>query len=243
MTSLLDARSVAIEGRLRPTDLRIAEPSLIALVGPNGGGKTSLLRALAGVEDASGSVAVAGQQLASAPPARRAHLVSFLPASREIVWPIAARDIIALGVAETDQERIDQLIGRLELGKLVHRRIDSLSTGERSRVLFARALAARPRLLLLDEPLSNLDPYWVLRTLELVREAVEIDGCAAILSLHDLSQLNSFDRLLLVNDGAIVTDGDPSAVIQSSELSLAFRVIRETSGWTIRRTEDRRSLP
>lgn len=243
MTPLLEGRGVAMEGRLEPTDLRIDGPSLVALIGPNGGGKTSLLRALAGVEDASGRIAIEGEHLEEAPPARRARLISLLPASRDIVWPIAARDVIALGVAAPDEERIEEMLDRLELRDLAQRPISHLSTGERSRVLFARALAASPRLLLLDEPLANLDPYWVLRTMELVREAVDEDGCAAILSLHDLSQLEQFDRLLLVSGGRIVDDGKPSDVVHSSRLGQAFRVVRDGSGWRIRPPEDRRSSP
>lgn len=242
MTPLLNARSVAIEGRLQRVDLRIAGPSLVALVGPNGGGKTSLLRALAGVEDAEGAVTIDGEALQAAPPPRRTRLVSFLPASRELVWPISARDVIALGVAAPDEQRIDELLERLELRALAARPISRLSTGERSRVLFARALATRPRLLLLDEPLANLDPYWVLRTLEMVRQAVEADRSAAILSLHDLSQLEQFDRLLLVDEGRIAADGEPSAVMHSTNLSDAFGVVRDGSGWRITQPAGRRSL-
>ena len=241
MTPLLDASRIAIEARLEPTDLRIGGSSLIALIGPNGGGKTSLLRALAGVEDAQGRVDVDREELASAPPARRVRLLSFLPASRDVVWPIAARDVIALGLAEPDHARIDELIERLELGPLAARPISRLSTGERSRVLFARALAARPRLLLLDEPLANLDPYWVIRTMELIREAVEMDRCAAIISLHDLSRTEAFDRLLLVSERQIQADGDPATVIGSPQLARAFRVEREGSGWRIRPPADPRS--
>ena len=243
MTPLLQANGVAIRGRLEPTDLHIAEPCLVALIGPNGGGKTSLLRALAVVEDAEGLVMVDGEQLTAARPARRGRLVSLLPASRELVWPIAARDVISLGAAAPDHGRVGELLDALELGALADRPISSLSTGERSRVLFARALAARPRLLLLDEPLANLDPYWVLRTVEMVRRAVATDGCAAILSLHDLSQLEQFDRLLLVDDGRIAADGAPSAVIRSADLANAFRVLRDGSSWRMMPAADRRSSP
>jgi iron complex transport system ATP-binding protein len=242
MTLLLDARGLTIHGRLSPTDLTVCEGELIALVGPNGGGKTSLLRALAGVEDSRGQVTIAGQHIASAPPARRSRLLAFLPASRDIVWPIAARDLISLGLRAPDEQRIELLLDLLELRPLERRPVSHLSTGERSRVLFARTLAARPRLLLLDEPLANLDPFWVLRTLEILCEAVESDGCAALLSLHDLSQMEAFDRVLLVDSGRILADLDPARMLGSDELSEAFRIERDGPGWRVSRPEDRRSL-
>jgi iron complex transport system ATP-binding protein len=242
MTPLLDARGVAIEGRLHPTDLAIGDPSLVALIGPNGGGKTSLLRALASVEYSQGRIAVDGEDIAAAPPARRMRLLSFLPASHDVAWPIAARDVIALGLPADDDPRIEDLLDRLELRLLADRPISQLSTGERSRVLFARALAARPKLLLLDEPLANLDPYWVLRTLELVQDAVE-DGSAGIVSLHDLSQFEAFDRLMLIDGGRVVADGEPADVIASDRLAASFRVVRDGAGWRIRQAADRLSSP
>lgn len=241
MTPVVDARGVGIDGRLSPTDLRIDHPSLVALIGPNGGGKTSLLRALAGAEGSDGRTVIAGEDVSAAPPARRARLLGFLPASRDIVWPIAARDVIALGLGARNEERIEELLERLELGQLADRAVSHLSTGERSRVLFARALAARPRLLILDEPLANLDPYWVLRTLEIVREAVDEHGCAAIASLHDLSQVEEFDRVLLVENGRVSADLEPSPMLASAKLSQAFRIERDGPGWRVSQPEGRRS--
>jgi len=235
MTSLLSARGVAIDGRLHPTDVDVAAGSLVALIGPNGSGKTSLLRALAGVELSRGSLAIDGEDVASAPPARRPHLLTFLPASRDLAWPIRARDIIALGLAKADPGRIDRLLDLLELGSLADRPADRLSTGERARVLLARALAPSPRLLLLDEPLSNLDPYWVLKTLELLRETVRTLGCSAIVSLHDIDRVGSFDRVLLAAQGSMVADLSPESMLASTELARSFRIERGESGWRVSR--------
>jgi iron complex transport system ATP-binding protein len=232
MTSLL-ARHVALDGRLQPTDLEINAGEMVALVGPNGGGKTSLLRALTRIENAGGQVLVDGEDVDVAPPARRPRLLSFLPASREVTWPIAARDVIALGLAEPDQERIEELIDQLELDALADRPVDRLSTGERARVLTARALAARPKLLLLDEPLSNLDPYWVLRILDLFQAAAN-SGQAVLISLHDLSLLPRFRRALLVADGQLQMDEAPAGMMPSERFEEIFRVRASADGgWVI----------
>ena len=234
MTSLV-AEQVALDGRLNSTSLTIPAGELVALVGPNGGGKTSLLRAMARVEHATGQVTIDGEDIDAAAQARRRQLLAFLPASREVTWPIAARDVIALGLATRDDSRIEELIGLFELEKLAERPIDRLSTGERARVLTARALAARPHVLLLDEPLSNLDLYWVLRFLDLLRAAAD-GGQAVLVVLHDLSLLARFDRALLVANGEVQMDEAPAKLVQGERFEKAFRIHADPDGkWEIKR--------
>ena len=232
MTPLLDARGLAIPGRLQPTDLKLAS-GMVAVIGPNGAGKTSMLRALSGIELDTGDVLIAGEELAQTSPARRMRLLSFLPATRNLVWPISTRDVIALGLPSPDPARVEELLKLLELELLADRPADHLSTGERSRVLLARALAARPRLLLLDEPLANLDPYWVLRTLKILNSESRQSGCAVLASLHDLNQIGEFERVLLIEGGRVIRDGSPTEVMGSPELVRAFRIEKDGRNWRI----------
>lgn len=233
MKSLLHAQGIALAGRLRPTDLDCAAGEMLAVIGPNGAGKTSLLRALAGIEVDQGCVTIDQEDVAKAPPARRMRLLSFMPATRSLIWPIAARDLIALGLPSPDAARIELLLDVLELREFAERPVNSLSTGERCRVLLARALAARPKLLLLDEPLSNLDPYWVLKTLRILRDETNKGECAVIASLHDLNQTSAFDRVLLVDEGQLVADGSPIGVLEMPALTEAFRIEKADAGWRI----------
>lgn len=243
MTPLLEARGVAIDGRLDPTDVDVAAGSRVALIGPNGSGKTSLLRALAGLAS-RGRVTVGGEDVGAAPPARLPHLLALLPASRDLLWPIRVREVIALGLPRGDPKRVERLIDQLELGPLADRPANELSTGERARVLLARALAPSPRLLLLDEPLSNLDPYWVIRTLELIAETVRVTGCAAIVSLHDIDRVGAFDRVLLADSGRLAADLPPGEMLAGAALSASFRIVREGPEWRLRPpAEGRRSSP
>ena len=240
MTSLAGAMGIEIAGRLSPTDLMIEAGQMVAVIGPNGGGKTSLLRAMARTEDAGGAVCVEGQDLDAADEAERRRLVAFMPASREAPWPIRIMDFIQLGLGAPDPSRLEHLIATLELEPLAERPIDRLSTGERARAMLARALAAKARLLLLDEPLSNLDPYWVLRTIELLRAEIVSNSNSALVSLHDLALIERFDRVLLVSGGLVVGNGAPAEVLASDAFGAAFRIQPEADGWMIR-PGDRRS--
>ena len=241
MTSLLVARGVGVAGRLSPTDLMVGAGQMVAVIGPNGGGKTSLLRALARTEDAVGVVTINEQDVDETAEAQRRRLLAFLPASREATWPVTVADFLAFGMETPDVARIDTLIVMLELAPLADRPIDRLSTGERARAMLGRAVAGRPRLMLLDEPLSNLDPYWVLRTTELIRAEVEAHRSAALVSVHDLEMARQFDRVILVSGGAVIADGTADAVLDSQSFQEAFRITRGDGGWTISSPADPRS--
>ncbi len=232
MTAMI-ARGLALPHRLEVTDLAFDGGQMIALVGPNGGGKTSLLRALAGVADACGEVRIDGELIAGLGEARRRKLLAFLPASRDLGWPIAARDVIALGLASHDTARIDVLLELFELNSLGDRPINLLSTGERTRVLLARAMAASPKLLLLDEPFANLEPYWVLRLGTILRDTAD-SGTLILVALHDLGQLERFDRALLLAHGAVQMNETPADLIAGERFEDILRIRPANGGWTIK---------
>ena len=217
---MLEASGLAIPGRLLNVSLRIAAGELVCLVGPNGSGKTSLLHALAGIGRSSGKVNLDGVDPRSLGPAQRPHYLTYLPATRDVPWPLLARDLVALGGG-------DAAFPALELDALFDRRMDRLSTGERSRVLIARALAPRPKLLLLDEPTANLDPLWQIRLMELVREEVRAGDRAALVAIHDLdAALRYADRILVMDRGRIVAEG-----LDGPHVAAIFGVKRANGDW------------
>ena len=223
MSARLDATGLALPGRLHPTDLHVEHTGLVCLIGPNGSGKTSLLHALAGIGDAEGKVRINGEDPERLPPARRKRLLAYLPASRDAAWPVTARDLVALGGAP------DPALAALELESFADRRLDRLSTGERSRVLLARALAQRPALLLLDEPAANLDPAWQLRLMQLLRDTAK--ERLVIVAMHDLDLAGDHaDRLILMDRGRIAADGVPQAVLDGPEVEEVFGVRRADYG-------------
>ena len=217
---MLRASGLSLPRRLHDVALDIGPGELVCVVGPNGSGKTSLLHALAGIGGAPGSMILEGVDPRRTSPARRPHLMTFLPAGRERLWPLLARDLIALGGGEAD-------LAELELGPLLDRRIDRLSTGESGRVLLARALAPRPKLLLLDEPTANLDPLWRIRVMELIRAEVSGAPRAALVAIHDLDAAERYaDRIIVMRDGRIV-----AGQLGEAQLADVFGIERGPEGW------------
>ena len=217
---MLEASGLALPGRLFDVSLKIAASELVCLVGPNGSGKTSLIHAIAGIGRPSGKVNLDGIDPRTLGPGQRPHYLTYLPAARDLPWSLLARDLIALGGG-------DATFPALELDGLLDRRMDRLSTGERSRVMIARALAPRPKLLLLDEPTANLDPLWQIRLMELVREEISVGGRAALVAIHDLDAASRYaDRILVMDGGRIAAEG-----LDGPHVAAIFGIERANGGW------------
>jgi iron complex transport system ATP-binding protein len=230
MTPLVEAVGLVIPGRLTQTSLVLNAGEMVCLVGPNGSGKTSLLHALAGIGPAKGEVLIAGENPKGLHPERRQRLLTFLPASRDIKWPLTGRDLIALGLPSGAP--VDELAGEFDLLGLIDRRVDRLSTGERSRILIARALAAEPRLLLLDEPTANLDPLWQLKLMDHLRGLARSGDRAVLLAVHDLEVARGYaDRLIVMNGGRVEADGDPQQLRSGPLMQQVFGIRLAEGRW------------
>lgn len=231
MSTLLEAARIALPGRLDPCDLTLDAGRVTMLVGPNGAGKTSLLHALAGIGAATGEVRIAGQDLRLVPPARRIGLLAFLGARRDVSWPLTVRDFVGLAFAgRADEGAVDEVLDSVGISAFADRRTDRLSTGERSRVMLARALAPRARAVLLDEPCANLDPKWQLFAIERLRREAAGDR-AVLLSVHDLDLAAGHgDRVIVVDRGKIVADGPPASALSAEVVARVFGVRRAARG-------------
>jgi iron complex transport system ATP-binding protein len=223
---------------VRPTTLDLAAGELVALVGPNGAGKSTLLRALAGLVRHGGTVTWRGAALAQLDGRARAQTVSYLPQDPPVHWPLAAREVVALGrlphrayaAGETtaDAAAVTAAMRRTDTLGFATRSVSRLSVGERARVLLARALAVEAPVLLVDEPIAMLDPYHQLDVMSTLRSYAVGSGAEprlVIAVLHDLGLAARFcSRALLMNDGAVVGDGLPEATLGAAAIRAHYRV-------------------
>ncbi|HEY0625930.1 MAG TPA: ABC transporter ATP-binding protein [Allosphingosinicella sp.] len=227
---LLEGRGLSLGRRLKPTSLSVEAGELVCLIGPNGSGKTSLLHALAGVGEAKGTVRIDGADPRPLPPASRQRLFTYLPATRDIKWPLLAGDLMKLGLPGGCQT--GGVTAALALERLLDRRVDQLSTGERSRVLIARALAPLPKLLLLDEPAANLDPLWQLKLMDHLRSLVRESGRAALIAMHDLDLARRYGtRVIVMDEGGIIADDAPKPLYAGAAIRQVFGIEKREGEW------------
>ncbi len=232
---------VSYEARaaVRATTIALAPGELIALVGPNGAGKSTLLRALAGLVAHRGAVTWRGAALAELDGRTRARTVAYLPQDPPVHWPLAVRELVALGRLPhraygadenaADVAAVTAAMRQTDTLEFAARSVSRLSVGERARVLLARALAVEAPVLLADEPIAMLDPYHQLDVLGTLRAyAAGRDGSGprvVVVVLHDLGLAARFcHRVLLMDGGAIVADGAPDAALGAQVIRAHYRV-------------------
>jgi len=219
------------EFHLRQIGLDIAPGEYFVVLGPTGAGKTVLLETIAGLyRPKRGRILADGEEITAAPPERRG--IGFVYQDYVLFPHLSVEENVAFGLhmqrqeSEVIRKRVAEISALLGIAHLLHRRPDTLSGGEKQRAALARALAVEPRLLLLDEPLSALDP----ETREgLQRELARLHrelGASTLHVTHDFEEAIALgDRIAVLNEGQVVQVGSPEEIFRKPASEFVARFV------------------
>ncbi|MGA3148762.1 MAG: metal ABC transporter ATP-binding protein [Acidimicrobiales bacterium] len=228
----VDKVGISFSGRtiLDDVSFDVHQGEFTGLIGSNGVGKTTLLRIILGLQRPdSGEVRVLG-----APLSRHRRSLGYVPqkVALDPDIPVRARDLVALGLdghrfgfgrrSAHQRQLVEEMLRSVDAGQFADSRVGSLSGGEQQRVLIAHALISRPKLLLLDEPLANLDPRSVQEVVSLLHRVATDHDVAILLSAHEMNALLPvMDRIVYVADGRAAS-GTTEEVVRSEVLSKLY---------------------
>jgi zinc/manganese transport system ATP-binding protein len=228
----VDGVSVVLSGRpiLDEVSFVVGAGEFTGLIGPNGAGKTTLLRVILGLQrPTAGNVAVLGR-----PRSLRSQPIGYVPQKvlLDPDMPMRARDLVALGLdgnqyglrlpSRQRDQAVAQMLHAVDADQFADARVGKLSGGEQQRVLIAHALISRPRLLLLDEPLANLDLRSGQEVISLLARIAREQQIAVLLSAHEMNPLLPvMDRVVYLAGGRAAS-GPASEVISTEVLSRLY---------------------
>lgn len=223
---------------LKDFDCSINTGSIVGVIGPNGSGKTSLLKLLMGLlSPEGGSIQLFGQDLVGLSPSLIAQQVALVPQETSQVFPFTLGELVLMGRfpfhqpfggwgwdASSDVDLATQAMVDMEVGGLADRMMSEVSGGERQRAMIARALTQNPQVLLLDEPTAFLDLHHQLDIARKLRQLNQERGMTVVMVSHDLNLASQCcDQLFLLHQGKIAKQGIPSEVIRTEVLESVYR--------------------
>jgi zinc/manganese transport system ATP-binding protein len=228
----VDGVSVRLGGRqiLDEVKFSIAPGEFVGLIGSNGAGKTTLLRVILGLQPTTaGTVSIGG-----GPQARGHGLVGYVPQKIQLDpdMPIRARDLVGLGLdgnrlgiplpSRRKRQAVDEMLEAVDASQFASQRVGNLSGGEQQRVMIAHALVSRPRLLLLDEPLANLDIRSAQEIISLLTRVCRQQQVSVLISAHEMNPLLPVMDRVVYMAGGRAASGTTDEVIREDVLSQLY---------------------
>ena len=219
--------------------LDVREGEILGILGPNGCGKTTLLKNLnKNLSPMGGCIMLDGTDLDTLAKRDIAKTVAVVPQTNEIRFSFTAREIVSMGrmpfqrtmegESREDAKIVDEAIEKVGLTHLAGRHINTMSGGERQRVMIARALAQTPRILLMDEPTLHLDINTQLEALDLIYELSKKSGLTVVIVSHDLPMVAKYcDRIAMIHDHKVMCCGTPEEVLTPENMRIVFSIDAE----------------
>lgn len=221
--------------------LTLTQGEFLGIIGPNGAGKSTLLRLMCGIlKPEQGEVRLFDTKLSVQTPKNLARHIAFVPQETHFALNFTVDDVVMMGrypyqrpfgrEDRKDLEARENAIAAAQVEHLRSRPVNSLSSGERQRVVIARALAQAPRILLLDEPTSHLDLHHQYAIMQLLKR-LNTDGLTVVVVHHDLNLASLYcERLVLMHRGRIAATGKPKDLINAQTLIQVYgtkvRIVR-----------------
>jgi iron complex transport system ATP-binding protein len=206
----------------------IAEGDFIGLLGANGSGKSTILKLASGIlKPTSGSLVLWGKALAAVTNRDRAKLMSYLPQTLDASVPFTVRELVGMGLYPYDIPpgmTVEEALDMAGLADKADARLTDLSGGERRRTFIAMTLLQGAGLLLLDEPLANLDIKYQIDLIKLLKNLKASRNLSVVMALHDINMALQFEKIILIKNGAIIGFGKPEEVLTREMLRQAFDV-------------------
>jgi iron complex transport system ATP-binding protein len=217
---------------VKGVSLKVEDGLFVGLIGPNGSGKSTLLKAIYKVlSPRDGTILLNGEDLVRARPRLVARSMAVVGQFNELDFDFTVREMVMMGrtphktLLEQDMAEDFEIVGRaltmVDLDAYADRSYQSLSGGEKQRVVLARAIAQEPRLLVLDEPTNHLDIKYQLQMLSIVKKL----GIGVLAALHDLSLAAEYcDYLYVLRGGSLVAEGRPESVLKGELIEAVYDV-------------------
>lgn len=228
-TTAIELQQVSLPYGLQPVDCRLPKNRLIGILGGNGAGKSTLLKAIAGIiTPTSGCIRLNGQDLSNLDYRARSKLLAYLAQDTPVRWALTVADVIALGMdeslaADREYQRVYTAADYFALLPMLNKPVHQLSGGERARVHLARCLVKNTPILLADEPIAALDPYYQIDIMEHFKSLSQTMTCVVV--LHQLSLAYRYcDTVLLLKEGQIIAAGETKNVLIAENLATAFKI-------------------
>ena len=220
---------------LRDLSVSIGDGDFCTILGPNGSGKTTLLKAIAGLLKVEGNIRLRGSDLSLMSARELSTILAYVPQRLDVVFDFSVFDTVMLGrnpyqsrwavASRRDVEVVNEMLRKNGLWELRDRMLTQLSGGEVQRVLIARAMAQQTPLLLLDEPLSNLDVGHKYEVLDVLRQLNRDFGTTIVMILHDFSFAKQFSKsILLLKDGTVEDFGPAPTVLSQENIRRTFNL-------------------